>query len=78
MTKNNMKNALSDLMGTAPNTPKKQKTDFSSLPKKTTTVGFRVPFAERERLERFFNETEGLRLSEGLKRAVYEYVRKHS
>ena len=77
MAKNDMKDALNDLMGTAPKTTRKQK-DFSSLPKKTTTVGFRVPFAERERLERFFNEREGLKLSEGLKRAVYEYVRNHS
>ena len=78
MAKNDMKDALSDLMGTTPKTPMKQRKDFASLPKKTTTVGFRVPFAERERLERFFNEKEGLKLSEGLKRAVYEYVRKHS
>ena len=77
MAKNNMKSALSDLMGTAPDISKKHKPDFSSLPKKTITIGFRVPFAERERLERFFNEKEGLRLSAGLKKAVYEYVRKH-
>lgn len=76
-------NALSDLMYSSKESSVKNKKDknrdkefFNKLPKTTEVIAFRVPKGERERLEILFAEKEGLRLSEGLKKAVYEYVNK--
>lgn len=44
------------------------------LPKKTTSVSFRVPAGERERLERIF-AADGLTFAEAVRRAVYAYAR---
>jgi len=82
--KNEIAGALEDLMGSSsraiPRSAQKHTTEderLAGLPKdKTVTVSFRVLSAERERLEKVFREAEGVRLAEGVKRAVYAYVRK--
>jgi hypothetical protein len=78
--KNEIAGALADLMGsTSKATLQKHKSEderLAGLPKdKTVTVSFRVLSAERERLEKVFREAEGVRLAEGVKRAVYAYIR---
>ena len=50
-----------------------QQDRFAGLPSTTKTVGFRVPRSEVPRLRTIFGR-QGLKLSEGLKKAVYEYL----
>lgn len=78
--KNEIAGALADLMGstakTAPQKHANEEERLAGLPKdKTVTVSFRVLSGERERLEKVFREAEGVRLAEGVKRAVYAYLR---
>ena len=73
MKKNELKTALSDLMGSQPDT-KKHHEKFDRLPKTTVTVAFRLLKSEKERIQRYFAEREGISLSEGIKRALYEYL----
>lgn len=47
---------------------------LDTLPKKTTVIGFRVKVDERDRLREYFRQRFGTGLSQGLKRAVYDYL----
>jgi len=74
--KNEIAGALADLMGSTPQKHTSEDERLAGLPKdKTVTVSFRVLSAERKRLEKVFREAEGVRLAEGVKRAVYAYIR---
>lgn len=82
-TKEGIGAALGELMYDAPavrEAKAKHQTErerLDSLPKgKTVVVSFRVPASERDKLTAIFAELEGLPLSEGVRRAVYYYVRK--
>ena len=80
MSKKELGAALDDIMGSSPSAvpvgrKEAERERLRRLPKTTVTVSFRVPKSERSRLERVFSEA-GLTMAEGLRRAVYEYVRK--
>lgn len=80
MSKKELGAALDDIMSSpasaAPVGRKEAERDrLRRLPKTTTTISFRVPKGERVRLERVFAE-QGLTLAEGVRRAVYEHVKK--
>ena len=51
-----------------------EKKRYDELPKKTTTVAFRVPKEEKARLQEFMNQEFGLSLAAGLKKIVYDYI----
>jgi|ETNmetMinimDraft_20_1059909.scaffolds.fasta_scaffold572138_1 hypothetical protein len=72
MKKNEIKTALSDLMGSKPETKSHEK--FDRLPKTTTVVAFRLLQSEKERIRKYFAEREGISLSEGIKKALYAYL----
>ena len=77
MSKNEIKSALSDLMGSQPQKTKKFE-KFDKLPKKTTAVAFRLLKSEKDRIRKYFNEREGISLSAGIKKALYEYLNKQN
>ena len=77
MAKNEIKSALNDLMGSQ-HQEKSKYEKFDKLPKKTTAVAFRLLKSEKERIRKYFNEREGITLSEGIKKALYEYLNKRS
>ena len=72
MKKSEIKTALNDLMESNPHEKKYDK--FEKLPKKTVAVAFRILKSEKERIKKYFNEREGISLSGGIKKALYEYL----
>ena len=72
MKKSEIKTALNDLMESKPYEKKYDK--FEKLPKKTVAVAFRILISEKERIKKYFNEREGISLSDGIKKALYEYL----
>ena len=52
----------------------RQRKDFGKLNHATETLSFRVPTGERSRIRLAFSR-HGMTLAEGLKAAVYEYLK---
>ena len=52
----------------------RQRKDFGKLKNATETLSFRVPNGERTRMRLLFSR-HGMTLAEGLKTAVYEYLK---
>lgn len=56
--------------------PKTEAERLASLPKgRSEIISFRVPKGEKARLEQVFKESIGESLAEGVKRAVYAYLK---
>jgi hypothetical protein len=83
MAKDDIKGALADLMGSAPSKKpeavqrKTEKDRLENLPKgRSEIISFRVPKGEKARLADLFKELEGLSLADGVKRAVYDFLKR--